>query len=59
MNIVVLERHSVGVDVVLVYGHVHDKPAERIPHQSFCMCVERNDYKPVSIDWVLKHLDIK
>ena len=44
---------------ILVYGHVHDKPAEKLPHQSFCMCVERNDYKPVSTDWVLGHLDIR
>ena len=57
-----LQHHpdaDVADDVILVYGHVHNKPAERLPHQSFCMCVERNNYKPVSIDWVLENLDIK
>lgn len=44
---------------ILIYGHVHDKPAEKLPHQSFCMCAERNDYKPVSIDWILEHLEIR
>lgn len=46
-------------DRLLIYGHVHDKIADNIPHLSYCACVEQNDYKPVSLDYILEHINIK
>lgn len=44
-------------DTILIYGHVHDKPASELPHKSFCVSAERLDYRPVTIDYILEHLD--
>lgn len=46
-------------DTLLIYGHVHDKPAEELPHKSFCACVELHNYIPVSLDYVLEHMELK
>lgn len=56
-----LQHHpnaDVPKDTILIYGHVHDKPAENIPHKSFCACVERTNYFPVTLDYALEHLEI-
>lgn len=52
-------RADIADDTVLIYGHVHDKPALNLPHKSFCACVERTHYMPVSLEYVLENLDLK
>lgn len=57
-----LQHHpdtDVPADRILVYGHVHEKTATNVPHKSFCACVEVNDYKPVTLDYIIDNFEMR
>lgn len=42
------------------FGHVHDSPMfETYGKKHFCACVERHDYKPVELNYVLRRIGDK
>ena len=42
------------------FGHVHDSPIfETYGKRHFCACVERHDYKPVEIKYILNKIEEK
>ena len=43
-----------------LFGHVHDSPIfETYGKRHFCACVERHDYKPVEIKYILNKIEEK
>ena len=42
-------------DLINIYGHMHDKAVNDSPNK-FCCCLEKTDYKPISLEDIEKHL---
>lgn len=45
----------IGSSAINIYGHLHDK-AENNTRYEFCACVEKTDYKPVSLEYIENYL---
>ena len=40
---------------VNIFGHIHNNPMYKtVSNRSYCVCVERNRFKPVCFDYIKK-----